>query len=74
MNIGIVGATGAVGKEIISVMEERMFPVGKLRLYASTQSVGKGKSIYSHIYGPSIPLEAFDFRNRQDVRPNIFSS
>ena len=34
-NIGILGATGAVGREMIKVLEERNFPVGELRLLAS---------------------------------------
>jgi aspartate-semialdehyde dehydrogenase len=40
-NIAIVGATGAVGVEILRVMERRNFPVGNLRLLASARSVGK---------------------------------
>ncbi len=39
--IGVVGATGAVGREFLSVMEERNFPVGELRLWASERSRGK---------------------------------
>jgi aspartate-semialdehyde dehydrogenase len=40
-NIAVVGATGAVGVEILRVLERRNFPVGKLRLLASERSVGK---------------------------------
>jgi aspartate-semialdehyde dehydrogenase len=40
-NIAVVGATGAVGVEILRVLERRNFPVGKLRLFASERSVGK---------------------------------
>ncbi len=39
-NVAIVGATGAVGKEMIEVLEERKFPVGTLRLFASERSAG----------------------------------
>ena len=39
--IGIVGATGAVGQEIISLLEKRDFPVGDLKLLASSRSAGK---------------------------------
>jgi len=39
--IAIVGATGAVGEEMMRVMERRNFPVGSLRLLASARSVGK---------------------------------
>lgn len=40
-NIAVVGATGAVGIEMIKVLEERNFPVNELRLLASQRSVGK---------------------------------
>ncbi len=39
--VAIVGATGMVGNEMIAVLEERKFPVGKLRLFASERSEGK---------------------------------
>jgi len=38
--VAVVGATGAVGNEMISVLEERDFPVEKLRLFASERSEG----------------------------------
>ena len=40
-NVAIVGATGAVGIELIKLLEERDFPVGELRLLASARSEGK---------------------------------
>lgn len=40
-NIAVVGATGAVGVEILRVLERRDFPVASLRLLASKRSVGK---------------------------------
>ena len=40
-NVGILGATGAVGREMLKVLEERNFPMGELRLLASARSVGK---------------------------------
>ncbi len=40
-NVAIVGATGAVGQEMLKVMEERNFPVNELTLLASKRSVGK---------------------------------
>ena len=39
--IGILGATGAVGREILKVLSERNFPVEKLKLFASEKSKGK---------------------------------
>lgn len=41
VTVAVVGATGAVGREMIAVLEERRFPVGELRLLASAKSAGK---------------------------------
>jgi aspartate-semialdehyde dehydrogenase len=41
MNIAVLGATGVVGQEILSVLEQRNFPVASLRLLASARSAGK---------------------------------
>lgn len=38
--VAVVGATGAVGTEIIEILAERKFPVGELRLLASARSAG----------------------------------
>ena len=40
-HVAIVGATGAVGVEMIRCLEERNFPVGQLSLLASARSAGK---------------------------------
>jgi aspartate-semialdehyde dehydrogenase len=40
-NVAIVGATGAVGIEMIKTLEKRQFPVGTLTLLASARSTGK---------------------------------
>ncbi|MBI2949781.1 MAG: aspartate-semialdehyde dehydrogenase [Verrucomicrobia bacterium] len=40
-HVAVVGATGAVGIEMIKTLEKRNFPAGKLTLLASTRSVGK---------------------------------
>ncbi|GAB6063269.1 aspartate-semialdehyde dehydrogenase [Deferrisoma palaeochoriense] len=39
-NVAVVGATGAVGTEMIRVLEEREFPVAELRPLASARSAG----------------------------------
>lgn len=39
--VAVVGATGAVGNEMVKTLEERNFPVDKLRLFASERSEGK---------------------------------
>jgi aspartate-semialdehyde dehydrogenase len=40
-HVAVVGATGAVGAEMIQTLEKRNFPVGELTLLASARSVGK---------------------------------
>jgi len=40
-HVAVVGATGAVGIEMIKTLEKRNFPVGRLTLLASSRSVGK---------------------------------
>ncbi|KAL7530633.1 hypothetical protein ACHAWF_003454 [Thalassiosira exigua] len=39
--VGVVGATGAVGKEIVGCLEKRSFPVGNLRIFGSKRSAGR---------------------------------
>ncbi|MBX3735249.1 MAG: aspartate-semialdehyde dehydrogenase [Candidatus Didemnitutus sp.] len=39
--VGIVGATGAVGQELIGLLQSRQFPLAELRLMASARSVGR---------------------------------
>jgi len=41
MNLAIIGATGVVGKEVLSILEERNLPIESLYLYASQKSRGK---------------------------------
>src|ERR1051326_3476645 len=40
-HVAVVGATGAVGIEMLKTLEKRNFPVGKLTLLASARSTGK---------------------------------
>ena len=57
MKVAIVGATGAVGVELLRLMEERDFPVEDLQLFASPKSMGKeisfdGKSYVCRVLEP----------------------
>ena len=40
MRIGIIGATGKVGRTFLEVLEKRNFPINNLYLYASKKSAG----------------------------------
>jgi aspartate-semialdehyde dehydrogenase len=46
-HVAIVGATGAVGVEMLRCLEKRHFPVGKLTLLASARSAGKKMEFHS---------------------------
>ena len=41
MNIAIVGASGAVGQELLKVLSERHFPLDSLHLFGSKRSAGR---------------------------------
>lgn len=40
MNVAIVGASGAVGQELLKVLDQRDFPIDELRLFGSKRSAG----------------------------------
>ncbi len=58
--VGIVGATGAVGQELLRLLAQRKFPVGTLRLFASARSAGKTVEFA----GKKITIE--------EARPGVF--
>ena len=60
-NIGIVGATGAVGQELLKLLFARSFPFASLRLFASARSAGK-----------TIGVEGQKF-TVAEARPEIFA-
>ena len=59
--ISILGATGNVGREILSIIEERKFPVGELFLLASSKSAGK-KLSFGKKEISVLDLNKFDFK------------
>ena len=60
-SVGIVGATGAVGQELVRLLQERNFPFSQLRLFASTRSAGKTVEVA----GRKIVVE--------EARPGVFA-
>lgn len=60
LNIAIVGATGAVGETLLTVLQERDFPVDKLYPLASHRSLGKTVT-FNNTELEVIDLAAFDF-------------
>jgi len=66
----IVGATGAVGEEVLKVLEQRNFPIGKLVLLASKRSAGKSVTFR----GKEIPVEELTEESFNGVDMAIFSA
>ncbi len=50
MNIAIVGASGAVGQELLKILAERQFPITSLRLFGSARSAGTTYTFCSKEY------------------------
>ena len=68
-HVAVVGATGAVGNEMIRILEERRFPVGKLTLLASERSAGKELAFR----GELLPVEVLSESSFQGVQIGLFS-
>ncbi|GGD08881.1 aspartate-semialdehyde dehydrogenase [Aquisalinus flavus] len=64
-NVAVVGATGNVGQEMLSILEERMFPVKDVYAIASRSSLGREVS-YGDRTLKCLDLEQFDF-SRVDI-------
>jgi aspartate-semialdehyde dehydrogenase len=69
-NVAVVGATGAVGAEMIEVLEERKFPVDKLIPLASSRSAGGSVSFR----GREITVQELTKDSFADVDVAIFSA
>ena len=69
-NIAIVGATGAVGTEMIRVLEERKFPVKNLRLLASERSEGN----FLDFRGESLMVETLTRESFKGIDIALFSA
>src|ERR1043165_5472243 len=69
-NVAVVGATGAVGIEMIKTLEKRNFPVGKLTLLASGRSAGK-KLKYN---GKDVTVQELTKDSFADVQFALFSA
>lgn len=61
-NLAILGATGAVGTELLSILEQRNFPINHLKLLASPNSIGKHIT-FKGIPHPVEPVSASAFQN-----------
>ena len=69
-HVAVVGATGAVGREMISCLAGRHFPVRELRLLASERSAGERLEFC----GKKVPVSALDEKSFQGVDVALFSA
>ena len=69
-NVAVVGATGAVGNEMIRILEERNFFVGQLKLLASERSLGKSLEYK----GKSIPVDVLNENSFSGMQIGLFSA
>jgi aspartate-semialdehyde dehydrogenase len=69
-HIAVVGATGAVGIEMIKTLENRNFPVGKLTLLASARSVGKRLTFR----GEELPVQELKADGFKGIDVALFSA
>jgi len=68
--VAIVGASGAVGVEMLRVMERRQFPVSKLRLLASARSAGKTLEFR----GEQVVIETLGMNSFEGIDVALFSA
>jgi aspartate-semialdehyde dehydrogenase len=69
-HVAIVGATGAVGVEMLLCLEQRNFPLGKLKLLASARSAGKRVKFR----GEDVVVEELTHDSFKDVDIALFSA
>lgn len=62
MNVAIVGASGAVGQELLKILAQRHFPVDQLRLFGSQRSAGRQYTFQGSPITVELLREGDDFR------------
>src|SRR5205823_7635802 len=70
VNVAIVGATGAVGQEFLTVLAERNFPIRDFKLLASARSAGKTVTFKAQTY----TIEELTHESFRDVKIAFFSA
>jgi aspartate-semialdehyde dehydrogenase len=70
VNVAVVGATGAVGHEFLTVLAERNFPIRNLKLLASSRSAGKTVEYRGQQY----TIEELTKDSFKDVQIALFSA
>jgi aspartate-semialdehyde dehydrogenase len=62
-NVAVIGATGNVGREILSILDERNFPIDNIYAIASRSSLGKEVSFGDTKILKVIAIDGVDFKN-----------
>lgn len=70
VNVAVVGVTGAVGQEFLTVLAERSFPIKNLKMLASVRSAGKKIDFMGKTYS----VEELTKHSFKDVQIALFSA
>src|SRR3954451_8241177 len=69
LKIGVIGATGMVGRQYLEILEQSSLQIDQLRLYASARSVGSRMTFA----GESLPVEEFTVEACKGLDIALFS-
>lgn len=69
LNLAVVGATGAVGQEMIKILEKRNFPVKNIKFIASKKSEGKKLTFFNK----EVIVESIDENTFNNIDIALFS-
>ncbi len=69
-HVAVVGATGAVGNEMVKILEERKFPVSRLTLLASERSIGKELKFNGELH----PIRVLNEKSFAGIQIGLFSA
>ena len=69
-NVAVVGATGAVGQQMVACLEERDFPVAELTPLASERSIGKTVSFRNR----EVPVQVLSEDSFDGIEVALFSA
>lgn len=70
LHLAVAGCTGAVGREMLKILEERNFPASRLKLLASSKSAGKPMTFK----GQGLKVQQLQDDSFQDVQLALFSA
>src|ERR1043165_5266331 len=69
LKIGVIGATGMVGRQYLEILEQSPLEISELQLYASARSVGSRMTFA----GESLPVEEFTVEAVRGLDIALFS-